>query len=173
MTNRLRAVKKRLSRCEKFLADGVRATEAGDPDRMERRFDRDFARPLRDLVAVLARGGMRLPPRELGRLLRIETVASRAADRPTVTEDAIREALAAEAAESGVGTDRAVVTRHPVTDPFADEAVLAAFLALSDLPDGLALSTLVVADGTGNEATGEEIPESARRGLAEDGAAGS
>lgn len=172
MTIRLRAVKKRLSRCERFLADGVKATEAGDPDRMERRFDRDFVRPLRDLVAVLARGGMRLPPRELGRLLRIETVASRAADRPTVTEDAIREVMTIEAAESGVATDRAVVTRHagPAGDPFADEAVLAAFLALSALSE---TPNPTVTDVKGDEAAGEETAGADRRSSAEDGAAGS
>ena len=121
---RLRAVKKRLSRCEKFLADVVRAERGGDLGRMERRYARDFARPLRDLVALLARKGVPLPPRELLRLLRLEAVVSRANDRPTATEAAIAEVLAVEAAETGVGTDRAFVTRHPdrPVNPPADPA---------------------------------------------------
>jgi hypothetical protein len=82
----LRTVKKKLSRCEKYVADGVRATRAGegaDLSRLEVRFERDFAGPLRDVVTIL-RQGVQLPPRELVRLARLESWVSRSEGRPTV-----------------------------------------------------------------------------------------
>ena len=153
----LRDVKKRLSRCERFLAAGVRAgrddpaglDRSGAVARLEARQDREFSRPLADLVTMLRRGGITLPPRELLRLVRLATTVALAAGRPTVTEEAIADAVAFENGDGGTGADAATVTRHAGPAPDLDPELEAALVA--ELTEGPTRAK-------GVEAAGEETP---------------
>jgi hypothetical protein len=97
----LRLAKKRLSQCEGFLSLGLRRQAPWQDAKFEKR----FAAPLRDLVSMLRRGGFVLPPREMARLVRLEGILSKAADRDTVTQTEVAAAVRIEASEEARGVD--------------------------------------------------------------------
>ena len=123
VNNRKQKVRRRLARCEKYIVDSLQAISAGEPDRVEENYEAEFAQPLRELAAMLRRGGITLTPGETARLVRLDAFLSHGAGVPSITQAVIQETLADLSKESQAADVRTVAGAEDI-----DPALLAELL---------------------------------------------
>lgn len=125
--NALRTVKKTLTRAERYLDDGVKALAKGTEAAMEARYEREFAAPVRKLVGLVSGGGVQLPPRELARLARLQSIVSRAVAASEL-EELASAAIATEGRWTAAGGGDERAGDPGAIDPPFDPAVMAQLL---------------------------------------------